>query len=115
MRSRLSLRLVKLNKLSSFSTSISRNTLPPPSSTPAKSNVVTELEQRGLLHDVSSKLVLNHVESPRTVYLGVDPSANSLHLGNLLALIGLLHFRLHGHNAIALVRPTLSLTPTPSD
>lgn len=103
MRSRLSLRLVKLNKLSSFSTSISRNTLPPPSSTPAKSNVVTELEQRGLLHDVSSKLVLNHVESPRTVYLGVDPSANSLHLGNLLALIGLLHFRLHGHNAIALI------------
>lgn len=38
-----------------------------------------------------------------TVYLGVDPSARSLHVGNLLALIGLLHFRLYGHNAVALV------------
>lgn len=38
-----------------------------------------------------------------TVYLGVDPSARSLHVGNLLALIGLLHFRLYGHSAVALV------------
>ena len=44
-----------------------------------------------------------HLDTKRTIYLGVDPSAKSLHLGNLLALIGLLHFRLHSHSAILLV------------
>ena len=51
----------------------------------------------------SSRAARQHVEKPMTVYLGVDPSARSLHVGNLLALIGLLHFRLYGHNAVALV------------
>jgi len=50
-----------------------------------------------------SRAARKHVEKPTTVYLGVDPSASSLHVGNLLALIGLLHFRLQGHNSIALV------------
>lgn len=52
------------------------------------------------------------MEKPTTVYLGVDPSANSLHVGNLLALIGLLHFRLQGHNAIALVSVQLGPSNT---
>ena len=52
-----------------------------------------------------SRAARKHVEKPTTVYLGVDPSASSLHVGNLLALIGLLHFRLQGHNSIALVSP----------
>mgnify|MGYP001584586298 FL=1 len=51
-----------------------------------------------------SRAVRKHVEKRTTVYLGVDPSARSLHVGNLLALIGLLHFRLKGHTSIALVR-----------
>ncbi|GAA5879597.1 hypothetical protein JCM16303_003267 [Sporobolomyces ruberrimus] len=66
-------------------------------------NVLNELESRGMLQDVTSRAARKHVEKPTTVYLGVDPSANSLHVGNLLALIGLLHFRLQGHNAIALI------------
>lgn len=37
------------------------------------------------------------------MYAGVDPSAASLHVGNLLPLLGLLHFALHGHTALALV------------
>ncbi|GAA5925640.1 hypothetical protein JCM1841_004794 [Sporobolomyces salmonicolor] len=66
-------------------------------------NVLNELEQRGMLADITSRAARTHVDRPATVYLGVDPSASSLHVGNLLALIGLLHFRLHGHNAIALI------------
>ncbi|GAA6063081.1 hypothetical protein JCM10212_003139 [Sporobolomyces blumeae] len=66
-------------------------------------NVLTELEQRGMIQDVTSRAAREHVENPTTVYLGVDPSAPSLHVGNLLALIGLVHFRLKGHNAIALI------------
>lgn len=42
---------------------------------------------------------------PLAVYLGVDPTATSLHAGNLLAMLGLLHFHIRGHQAIALVRP----------
>lgn len=47
----------------------------------------------------------------RSVYLGVDPSAASLHVGNLLALIGLLHFKLQGHTSIALVSSLYHLFP----
>ncbi|GAA6017256.1 hypothetical protein JCM8202_005966 [Rhodotorula sphaerocarpa] len=72
-------------------------------STRTARNVVQELEQRGMLSELTSRAAREHVEEPRTVYLGVDPSARSLHVGNLLALIGLLHFRLQGHNAVALI------------
>ncbi|XP_057185266.1 tyrosine--tRNA ligase, mitochondrial [Triplophysa rosa] len=40
---------------------------------------------------------------PQTVYCGFDPTADSLHAGNLLAIIGLLHFRDAGHDIIALL------------
>ncbi|GAA5929193.1 tyrosine--tRNA ligase MSY1 [Sporobolomyces koalae] len=66
-------------------------------------NVLDELSARGLLQDVTSRAAKKHLDQPTTVYLGVDPSARSLHVGNLLALIGLLHFRLAGHNAISLI------------
>ena len=103
-------------------------------STVRRRNVVNELEQRGMLAELTrsvqspcslhQRLLLNsmharsqrarqHVESPTTVYLGVDPSARSLHVGNLLALIGLLHFRLQGHNAVALVRLLVPLPLPP--
>ncbi|GAA6034572.1 hypothetical protein JCM8097_005403 [Rhodosporidiobolus ruineniae] len=68
-----------------------------------RANVVRELEERGMLQELTSRAARKHVEQPMTVYLGVDPSARSLHVGNLLALIGLLHFRLHGHNAVGLI------------
>ncbi|TNY18594.1 tyrosine-tRNA ligase [Rhodotorula diobovata] len=72
-------------------------------STVRRRNVVSELETRGMLAELTSQRARTHVDKPTTVYLGVDPSARSLHVGNLLALIGLLHFRLHGHNAVALI------------
>ncbi|XP_034883820.1 tyrosine--tRNA ligase, mitochondrial isoform X2 [Mirounga angustirostris] len=40
---------------------------------------------------------------PQTVYCGFDPTADSLHVGHLLALLGLFHFQRAGHNVIALV------------
>lgn len=42
------------------------------------------------------------LKQPQTIYAGFDPTADSLHLGNLLALIGLLHFQRAGHQPIAL-------------
>jgi len=41
--------------------------------------------------------------SGQTVYCGFDPTADSLHVGHLLALVGLLHFRAAGHHVLAVV------------
>ncbi|KAM5288891.1 tyrosine--tRNA ligase, mitochondrial [Ctenodactylus gundi] len=41
--------------------------------------------------------------SPQTIYCGFDPTGDSLHVGHLLALLGLFHFQRAGHNVIALV------------
>jgi tyrosyl-tRNA synthetase len=46
---------------------------------------------------------LKQLPADASVYVGFDPTASSLHLGNLLALISLLHFSIEGHPAIALV------------
>lgn len=40
---------------------------------------------------------------PQCVYAGFDPTAKSLHLGNLLVLVNLIHWQRAGHNVIALV------------
>lgn len=48
---------------------------------------------------------------PLAVYLGVDPTATSLHAGNLLAMLGLLHFHIRGHQAIALASPPSARSP----
>jgi tyrosyl-tRNA synthetase len=42
--------------------------------------------------------------APRCAYAGFDPTADSLHIGNLLILINLLHWQRGGHQPIALVR-----------
>lgn len=43
------------------------------------------------------------LKSPQTVYAGFDPTADSLHVGNLLVIMGLLHCNRAGHQSIALV------------
>lgn len=42
-------------------------------------------------------------ESAQGIYAGFDPTADSLHIGNLLVIIGLIHFQRAGHHPIALV------------
>lgn len=43
-------------------------------------------------------------KSPQCVYAGFDPTADSLHVGNLLVIINLIHWQRGGHDVIALVR-----------
>ncbi|CAD5118704.1 DgyrCDS7386 [Dimorphilus gyrociliatus] len=43
------------------------------------------------------------LSSPQCFYLGIDPTASSLHIGNLLPLIALLHCQRAGHNAVVLI------------
>lgn len=43
------------------------------------------------------------LKKPTTLYCGVDPTAPSLHVGNLVALMGVLHFHIRGHKVLPLV------------
>lgn len=43
------------------------------------------------------------ITKPQTIYAGFDPTADSLHIGNLLVIMGLIHCQRGGHQPIALV------------
>jgi tyrosyl-tRNA synthetase len=66
-------------------------------------NVIQLLEARGFIDQMTSPELRAHVEKPARVYVGFDPSADSLHLGNLLGIIALKWFEKCGHQPIALV------------
>src|SRR5437667_3661151 len=65
-------------------------------------NVLEELEWRGLIADCTDRTEFeNRATSPLTLYCGFDPTADSLHAGNLVPLLGLRRFQLLGHHPIA--------------
>ncbi len=68
-------------------------------------NIIDVLQERGLFDSGTGdiELLREHCSQPRVVYAGFDPTADSLHLGNLLALISLRWFQLCGHRAVALL------------
>jgi tyrosyl-tRNA synthetase len=74
-------------------------TAPPPSA-----NVVEILRSRGLVQEVTSDELERAAAATRlSVYCGFDPTADSLHLGNLLGIVVLAWFQRCGHEAVALV------------
>jgi tyrosyl-tRNA synthetase len=61
------------------------------------------LKQRGYVHQHSSETLEEITDGKvRTVYLGIDPSADSLHVGNLAGLLALRHFLENGHRVVIL-------------
>lgn len=61
------------------------------------------LKQRGYVHQHSSETLEEITDvKKRTVYLGIDPSADSLHVGNLVGLLVLRRFLEHGNNVVIL-------------
>ncbi|GFZ51647.1 hypothetical protein JCM24511_09414 [Saitozyma sp. JCM 24511] len=66
-------------------------------------NVIDELEARGFVAALTNPALRQHVDSPTCIYAGVDPSASSLHVGNLLPLLALLHFQAAGHQSLAVI------------
>ncbi|KAG0045070.1 tyrosyl-tRNA synthetase [Gryganskiella cystojenkinii] len=80
------------------------STLPGQQLQKLNTNPVLELQQRGLVAAMTSPDLVDHVGAgPTAIYCGVDPTASSLHLGNLVTLLGLLHFHIKGHTTIGLV------------
>lgn len=65
---------------------------------------LAELRARGLVQDVSSRAVDPHLaEAPRTIYVGVDPTAPSLHVGHLIPILCLAQLARTGHRAIIVI------------
>lgn len=79
-------------------------------------DLVVELKFRGRLDNITSPDIFReHLnESPRTVYCGFDPTADSLHLGNLLPLLVLRRFQQKGHKPILLIGGGTGMIGDPS-
>lgn len=77
-------------------------------------NFVDELSWRGMIHDMTpgtKELVDGEMVS---AYIGFDPSASSLHIGNLVQIMMLKHFQAAGHKPIALVGGATGMIGDPS-
>ena len=78
-------------------------------------NLIDDLRWRGLVAQSTDEAALaESLKSPLTLYVGFDPTAPSLHVGNLVVLLVLRRFQLAGHNPLALVGGATGLVGDPS-
>jgi tyrosyl-tRNA synthetase len=78
-------------------------------------NLIEDLRWRGLVAQSTDEAALaESLKSPMTLYVGFDPTAPSLHVGNLVVLLVLRRFQLAGHNPLALVGGATGLVGDPS-
>jgi tyrosyl-tRNA synthetase len=78
-------------------------------------DLIADLEWRGLLKQCSDLEALKEsLKTQQTFYCGFDPTADSLHIGNLLPLMALRRVQEHGHKAIAIVGGGTGLIGDPS-
>ncbi len=80
-----------------------------------ENSLLADLEWRGLIAQSTDRKEIDQLLSkPTTLYLGIDPTAPSMHLGNLVVFLVLRRFQLAGHNPIALVGGATGLVGDPS-
>lgn len=78
-------------------------------------SLLDDLEWRGLIAQSTDRKELESaLANPISLYLGVDPTAPSMHLGNLVVFLVLKRFQLAGHRPIALVGGATGLIGDPS-
>ena len=77
-------------------------------------NFVEELTWRGMVHDVMPGTEDHLKEGMRAAYVGIDPTADSLHIGHLVSVMMLRHFQLCGHKPFALVGGATGMIGDPS-
>jgi tyrosyl-tRNA synthetase len=80
------------------------------------SDILDDLHARGLVQDTTDEAVLRRRldEGPITVYCGFDPTADSLHIGNLVPLLLLRRFQQFGHVPIVLAGGATGMVGDPS-
>ncbi|MDB0601131.1 tyrosine--tRNA ligase [Tenacibaculum maritimum] len=77
-------------------------------------NFIKELQWRGMLHDSMPGTEEHLMEQMRSAYVGFDPTADSLHIGNLVPIMLLAHYQRCGHKPIALVGGATGMIGDPS-
>ena len=77
-------------------------------------NFIEELQWRGMIHSMMPGVEEQLSKEMTTAYLGIDPTADSLHIGHLVGVMMLKHFQRAGHKPIALVGGATGLIGDPS-
>ncbi|MFT4791378.1 MAG: tyrosyl-tRNA synthetase [Arcticibacterium sp.] len=77
-------------------------------------NFVAELKWRGMLHDVMPETEEHLLKEMQSAYMGIDPTADSLHIGHLVGVMMLKHFQLSGHKPYALIGGATGMIGDPS-
>jgi len=75
---------------------------------------VDELRWRGMIHDVMPGTAEQLEKELTTAYVGIDPTADSLHIGHLVSIMMLKHLQLAGHKPLALVGGATGMIGDPS-
>ena len=78
------------------------------------SNFIEVLRWRGMIHDVMPGAEDHLLEQMRSAYVGFDPTADSLHIGNLVPIMLLAHYQHCGHKPFALVGGATGMIGDPS-
>lgn len=78
------------------------------------SNFVEELKWRGMLHDIMPGTEEHLISGMQSAYVGIDPTADSLHIGHLVGVMMLRHLQLAGHRPIALIGGATGMIGDPS-
>lgn len=76
--------------------------------------VIDALQERGFIEAMTSEELHQLTQKPIRVYCGFDPTAESLHLGNLVAIMGLAWFQRFGHTPVAIVGGATGMIGDPS-
>ena len=79
-----------------------------------KENFVEELRWRGLIHDITPSTEDFLLNNSTSGYIGFDPTADSLHIGNLVQIMTLVHFQKCGHRPIILIGGATGMIGDPS-
>lgn len=77
-------------------------------------NFIEELSWRGMIHQMMPGTEEQLAKEMTTAYLGIDPTADSLHIGHLVGVMMLKHFQRSGHKPIALVGGATGMIGDPS-
>ena len=75
---------------------------------------IKELKWRGMVQDIVPGTQEQFQKEITSAYIGFDPTSNSFHIGNLVQLIILIHFKKYGYNPIALIGGATGMIGDPS-
>ena len=77
-------------------------------------NFIEELRWRGMIHDMTPGTAEQLEKEMTSAYVGIDPTADSLHIGHLVSIMMLKHLQLAGHRPIALIGGATGMIGDPS-